>query len=131
MPYPLEHLLPTNIVQPTIQVLDLLHNILHLPLILQLNVACLANRHVQRHPDRLRSTRQPAPGRTAPLGSQTDLMLTSISGGEREAARVAVTLGDDAVVIVEDLVDGNEHPHVLVDGIRVRFVDNFGLVVSC
>lgn len=59
-------------------------------------------------------------------------MLTSISGGEREAARVAVTLGDDAVVIVEDLVDGNEHPEVLVDGIRVRLrVDDFGLVVSC
>lgn len=116
--------------QPAIQVLDLLHDILHLPLILQLNVACLTNCHVQRHPDRLRPTREPAPGRTAPLGSQTDLMLTSISGGEGETARVAVALGDNTVVIVENLVDGNEHPDVLVDGIRV-FLDDFGLVVSC
>ena len=42
-----------------------------------------------------------------------------------------VALGDDAVVIVEGLVDGNEHLDVGVEDIRVRLViDDFGLVMA-
>lgn len=120
--------------QPSVQVLDLLHNILHLALVLRLNLARLANSNVKRNPDRIRrTTREPASGHMAAIGSQTDLVLTSVGGGEGEAAGVAIALGDDPVVIVEGLVDGDEHLHVGIDGVRVAglWVGDFGFEVAC
>lgn len=59
-------------------------------------------------------------------------MLAGLGGGEGEAAGAAVALGHDPVVIVEDLVDGDEDLQVGVDGIRVRLlVDDFGGEASC
>ena len=49
--YPLKHLLPTNILHPTIKVRDLLHDTLYLTLILTFNLARLSNSHVKRDLD--------------------------------------------------------------------------------
>lgn len=120
--------------QPSVQVLDLLHNILHLALVLRLNLARLANGNVKRNPDRIRrTTGEPASGHMAAIGSQTDLVLTSVGGREGEAARVTVALGNDPVVIVEGLVDGDEHLHVGINGVRVAGlrVGDFGFEVAC
>lgn len=120
--------------QPSVQVLDLLHNILHLALVLRLDLARLANGYVKRNPDRIRrTTGEPASGHMAAIGSQTDLVLTSVGGGESEAAGVTVALGNDSVVIVEGLVDGDEHLHVGIDRVRVAGlrVGDFGFEVTC
>ena len=45
--YSLENLFPPNILQPRVQVLDLLHQRLNLVLVRALNPARLANRHIQ------------------------------------------------------------------------------------
>jgi hypothetical protein len=44
--YPLENLFSPDILQPRVQILDLLHQRLHLVLVRALNLACLANRHI-------------------------------------------------------------------------------------
>jgi hypothetical protein len=45
-----------------------------------------------------------------------------------EAARVAVTLGHNAVVVVEGLFDGDEDMHVVVDRVSTGLrIENFGL----
>lgn len=86
-PYPLEHLLPPNILQTPIQIFDLLYNILHFPLILLLDLARLTNCHIQRDPDRVRTTaRQPTPRGTAAIGRQTNLVLAGIGSGEGKTA---------------------------------------------
>ena len=58
--YPLENLLPPDILQPAVQVLDLLRDIINLALVRALNLACLPDRHVQREFD---SAVDPAAGR--------------------------------------------------------------------
>lgn len=116
--YPLKHLLPLNILQPTIQVLHALHQIRHLALILALDLARLPNRHVQRNPHRpVRGARQPPARRGVRLGRETDLVVARVGGGEGEAAVVRVALVDDAVVVVEDFVDSDEHLERGVDGV--------------
>jgi hypothetical protein len=45
--YPLEDLFPSDILQPRVQVLDLLYQRLDLVLVRALNLACLANGHIQ------------------------------------------------------------------------------------
>lgn len=120
--------------QPSVQIFDLLHNILHLALVLRLDLARLANGYVKRNPDRIRrTTGEPASGHMAAIGSQTDLVLTSVGGGEGEAAGVTVALGNDSVVIVEGLVDGDEHLHVGIGGVRVAGlrVGDFSFEVAC
>ena len=108
--YPLENLLPPNILQPAIQVPHLLHNILDLALIRTLDLARLADREVQleldatsrlfiRHPDVV--------GRGA-RGREAEPVLARVCGREGEAALGGAALRDDAVVVVEDLLDGYE-----------------------
>ena len=106
----MKHLFPTNILQPSIQILNLLHNILHLVLIFRLDLARLTDSHVQGDLDGAgRGTAQPAAADGGVgLGSDADLVQTGVGGGEGEAAGVAVALGDDAVVVVEGFVDGYE-----------------------
>lgn len=131
MAYPLENLLSPDIMQPPIEILDLLHNILHLPLIFRFDLARLTNGDIQRDPDCSRASRQPAPRRTAAVRRQTDLVLARIGSRESEPAGVRVALGDDAVVIVEGLVDGNQHLDVGVEAIRVQLVvDDLRFVVT-
>lgn len=119
--------------QPSVQILDLLHNVLHLALVLRFNLARLANGHIKRHPDRIRRTAgKPASGHMAAIRSQTDLVLTRVGGREGKTARVAIALGNDPVVVVECLVDCDEHLHVGIDGVRVAGlrVGDFGFEVA-
>lgn len=59
-------------------------------------------------------------------------MLAGVCGGEGEAAGVVFALVDDAVVIVEGLVDGDLDLEVVVDRVGVRvWVDYFGREFTC
>lgn len=127
--YPLEHLLAPNILQPTVQVLDPLHQIRHLPLILALDLARLTDCHVQGDPDSAsRRTGEPPTGSSVRLGREADLVVSWVGGGESESTGVGVALVDDTVVIVEDFVDRDEHLHRLVGGVCTRvggLIDDF------
>lgn len=59
-------------------------------------------------------------------------MLTGVCGGEGEAAGVVFALVDDAVVIVEGLVDGDLDLEVVVGrvGVGVR-VDHLSFEFAC
>lgn len=106
---------------------------MHLALVLRLDLAGLSEGQVQRHTHgTARPPGQPAARGSVGLGRQADLVLAGLGGGEGEAAGVAIALGHDPVVVVEDLVDGDEDSQVGVDGIRVRLlVDDFGGEGSC
>ena len=108
--YPLENLLPPNILQPAIQVPHLLHNIFDLALIRTLDLARLADREVQLELDAARrlSVRHPdAVGRGA-RRREAEPVLARVRGREGEAALGGAALRDDAMVVVEDLLDGYE-----------------------
>ena len=109
--YPLENLLPLDILQPPIQIPHLLHNIVQFPLIRALNITRLSNRQIQRKLNRAalstrHSTAQPAAGGGA-RRRETDAVVAGVSGGEGEAAFGGAALGDDAVVGVEGFVDSD------------------------
>jgi hypothetical protein len=124
--YPLVHLFTADIVQPAVQVLDTLNDILHLVLVLGLDLAGLANGKVDGDLDGAPGV-APQAGDSISLGREADFVLASVRGREVEAARVAVTLGNNAVVIVEGLFDGNEHMHVVVDRVGTGLrIENFG-----
>lgn len=126
------HLFPTNILQPTVQITDALHNILYLVLILRLDLARLTNGNIERHPDRALGTGQPAASGGVCLGREAETVLAGVSSGEGKAAGVILALGDDAVVVVEGLVDGDKHLEVWIDGIAVGvWVDDLGLELAC
>lgn len=128
--YPLENLLSPDVVQPSIEVLDLLHNILHLALVFRFDLAGLTNGDIQREADCIVSV-PPAPRRGAAIWCQTDLVLARVGSREGESAGIRVALGDDTVVVVKGLVDGNQYLDVGVDVIRVQLViDNLRLVVA-
>jgi hypothetical protein len=59
-PYPLVHLLTTNILQPAVQILDPLHNILDFVLVLSLDFAGLTNGKVDGDLDGAWGVGQPA-----------------------------------------------------------------------
>jgi len=117
--YPLVHLLPTNIMQPAVQITNPLHDIRHLLLVLRLDLARLANGNVQRHLDGALGARQPAARSGVGFSGEADAVLASIGGREREATGVILALGDNAVVIVKSLLNGDEHLEVRVDGVGV------------
>ena len=108
--YPLEDLLPPNILQPAIQVSHFLHNILNLAFIRTLDLARLADREVQLEFDAARrlSIRQPAAVGRGACGREAEPVLARVSGREGEAALGGAALRDDAVVVVEDLFDSYE-----------------------
>lgn len=83
---PLENLLPPDVLEPPIQISDLLHDILNFALILALDRACLADRQVQRQ---LRGA-EGLPGEPAGVGRgvrgrEADLVVAGVGGGEGEA----------------------------------------------
>lgn len=117
--YTLVHLLPTNIMQPAVQITNPLHDILHLVLIFGLNLARFANGNIQGHLNGTLGAGEPATGGGVGLSGEADAVLTGISGREGEAAGVVLALRDDAVVVVESLIDGDEHLQARVDGIGV------------
>ena len=108
--HPLENLLPPNIAQTSIQILDLPHKILHRPLIRALDRARLPNSHIKLHLDRahLNTTDHVAPGRVPVRRRKAQTVLAAVRGGEGEAALPGALLRDDAVVVVEDFFDGYE-----------------------
>ena len=86
--YPLEHLLSPDILQPSIQIPDLLHHLVNLTLIRTLNLACLSNCQIQCELDaalRL-AVAQPTAAGGDILGRKTETMFSRIGGGECEAA---------------------------------------------
>ena len=107
--YPLENLLPPNILQPPIQIPHLLHNIIHLALIRPLNRARLPNHQIQSKLDpRLRlSTTKPSAARRGVVRGEADFVFAAVGGSESEAAFGGAFLVDDAVVVIENFVDGN------------------------
>lgn len=65
------------------------------------------------------------------VGGEADLVLARVGGGEGEAARVAAAVGHDAVVIVEGLLDGDEHGHGGIEDVRVGLLTvDLSFVVS-
>lgn len=130
--HPLVHLLPTNIMQPAVQIANALHDILHLILVLRLDLARLANGNIQRHPDSALGTGQPAASRGVRVGRETDAVLAGVRSGESKAAGVVLALGDDAVVVVEGLLDANEHLQVLIDRVGVAVgIEDCGFKFAC
>lgn len=118
--------------QSAVQITDALHNIFHLILVLRLNLACLANGNIQSHPDGALGIGQPAAGCSVGVSREAKTVLTGVGGRESEAAGVALALGHDAVVVVECLVDGDEHLQVRVDCIAVGvWVDDLSLELPC
>lgn len=126
-PYPLVHLFTTDIVQPAVQILDPLHDILDFVLILSLNLAGLTNGKVDGELDGAQRVGQPAGGGIR-LRCEADSVLARIRGREMEATRVAVPFGHDAVVIVEGLLDGDVQLQGMVDRVGAALgVDDFRL----
>lgn len=110
-----------------VEILDPLHNVLDFVLVLGLNVASLTNGKVDDDLDGARGIGQPA-GASIRLRCEADFVLAAIRGGEMEATRVAFPLGHNAVVIVEGLVDGDEHLQGVVDRVGAGLgVNNFRL----
>lgn len=118
--------------QTAIQITHTLDDILHLILILSLDLARLANGNVQVDPDGGLAAGHPARGRDVGFGQEADTVLAGVCGREGEAAGVVFALVNDAVVIVEGLVDGDLDLEVVVDrvGVGVR-VDDFGGELAC
>lgn len=113
--------------QPAVQILNPLHDILDFVLVLSLNLAGLTNGNVDGELDGARRVGQPAGGDIR-LRCEADSVLAGICGGEVEATRVAVPLGHNAVVIVEGLLDGDVHLQGMVDRVGAALgVDNFCL----
>lgn len=126
-PYPLVHLLTTDIVQTAVQILDPLNDILDFVLVLSLNLAGLTNGKVDSELDGARRVGQPAGGGIR-LRCEADSMLASICGREMKASRVAVPLGHNAVIIVEGLLDGDVHLQAVVDRVGTALsIDDFRL----
>lgn len=132
MPYPLENLLASNVLQPRVQVLDLLGQCLDVRLVCALDPARLSDSHIQRELDgAVNATAQPASALHV-LGSDANAVLTRVSGAEGEFAFARTALGDDAVIVVECLLDGDEDTSVWVRYERFSCVaPYFGVVVSC
>lgn len=125
--YPLVHLFTADIVQPAVQILDTLNNVLHLILVFSLDLAGLTNGKVDGEFDGAPGVAQPA-GDSISLGCEANSVLAGIRRREVEAARVAITFGHNAVVIVEGLLNGNEHLQVVVDRVITGLrIEDFGL----
>jgi len=132
--HPLKNLLPSNILQSRIKVLDLLHDILNLALIRTLNRARLPDREVEIQPDaagRVAAVQPAARGGGRRRG-EADLVVAGVGGAEGEAAGAGAALRNDAVVVVEGLVDGDGDAEV---GVRAEGVGGgvvlVGFVVAC
>lgn len=102
----MKHLLPPNILQPPIQILDLLHDILDLALIRALQRAGLANGQVQGQLDPVARRQRGEPAPAGRRGREAQLVVARVGGREGEAPGRGALLGDHAVVVVEDFLGG-------------------------
>lgn len=89
-------------------------NLAHLSLIRTLNRARLPDRHIQRqfHLARPLAAAKPSPARVG--GREADAVVAGVGGAEGEFAGMRAFGVDDAVVVVEDFVDGYEDAEVRV-----------------
>lgn len=130
----LENLLSPNILQPSIQVLNLLYNIRNLALILTLDLTRLTNRQiqVQSYTTQRMARAQPTTCADIRIRLEADTMLAGVRSGESETAGVAAALRNDEVVIIEDFFDGDFDAEVLVnaEGLCLGQVGVCG-VVAC
>lgn len=112
--FSLEHLLASHILQPCVEILDLLCGFCELRLIRALNGRRGTNSEVQLEfdPANLRAKEGEAGVGRDVGGCEAYTVLAGICGREGEFAGCAAALGDYAVVIVEDLVDGYEDSHL-------------------
>lgn len=114
--YPLKDLLAPDILQPRVQVLDLLDQRLYVCLVCALNPACLSDSHVERELDRtVNAMAHPSSTRDV-LRGDANAVLSRIGGAEGEFALARTTLGNDTVVVVECLLNGYEDA-----GVRTRY----------
>jgi hypothetical protein len=104
--YPLEHLLPPDVLQPPIQVLDPLDDILNLALVCTLDLGRLSNCQIERESYATEGceTREPAVVDGYRGGREADLVVARVGGAECEAAGRGALLVDDAMVVVEDFL---------------------------
>lgn len=102
---PLEDLFPSNIPQPSIQVLDPAREGVEL-VVLVLQRTRLANGQVEVQPDAAVLVLHVLPGGAARVrrGAEAELVLAGVSGREGKVTLLVAALGDDAVVIVEDFL---------------------------
>ena len=110
LPLPLKDLLAPHILQPRIQILHLLHHLAHLVLVRALDLARFADDHVELEADAadLVAAEEVA-GEGGDVGrGEAEAVVAGVGGGEGEFAGAGAALRDDAVVVVEGFVDGDE-----------------------
>lgn len=109
-PLPLEYLLALHVLQAGIQVPHLLDNILDLILVRALDFGGVADGHVEFELDAadLRAGEEEARCCGNVGGREAEAVVAGVGGGEDEFAAGRGALRDDAVVVVEGFVDGNE-----------------------
>lgn len=132
--YPLENLLPPNILQPGVQILDLLRDVVDLALVRALDLARLANDQIQRELDGAvdPAAGKPSAARGNVLRGDAEPVLTAVGGAEGKFSSVGAALCDDAVVVVEGFLDGYEDAGVRRrDEGFGRIVPYFCVVVAC
>ena len=118
--------------QTAVQVLHTLYDVLDLVLILSLDLACLANSHVQGHSNGTLAVGQPSSCRDIGVGNETNTVLTSVGGRESETAGMVLTLVHNTVIIVECLLNGDLNLEVVVDGVDTSIgVDDLSVELAC
>jgi hypothetical protein len=103
MAYPLENLLPSNVLQSSIQVPDPLDNVGQLFLILAFDFAGLANCQVEGKLHAFGIVGEPASAGCV-RGPEADAMFAGITGGEGESTGGGPLLVYNTVVIVENFL---------------------------
>ena len=87
-------------------------NLAHLSLIRTLNSARLPNRDIQRQLHHARPLPAAKPSPSGVGGREADAVVAGVGGAEGELARMGSFGVDNAVVVVEDFVDGYEDAEV-------------------
>ena len=106
--YALEDLLAADILQAGVEVADALDDVLHLALVGALDLASLADGEVEAQLDAAVGAQDAQPVLAAAVagGGEAEAVLAGVGGAEGEAAGGAAPLGDDAVIVVEELLFG-------------------------
>jgi hypothetical protein len=129
----LKHLLSPHILQPCIQIFNLLHHLAHLILIRALNLAGLADHHVELEADAadLVAAEEVAGDGGDVVGGEAETVVSGVGGGEGEFAAAAASLVHDAVVVVEGFVHGYEDAlDELCEGSALRGAHRGWLTIS-
>lgn len=106
MTYSLEDLLPADILQPRVQVLDPRLDVFQLVLVRALDNAALADSHIQGKLDTAVGVGGAQPATLAAVGggSEADLVVASLGCGEGETTTRAALLRYYTVVVVKELL---------------------------